>query len=53
MGHSENTQLVIILNSNFVTKIVDSFFVDDFNGGEDKVEKAYLLFKKLKLRILS
>ena len=33
--------------SDFVTKIVDSFFVDDFT-----VEKAYLLFKKLKLRFL-
>ena len=37
---------------DFVTKIVDSFFVDDFTGGEDTVEKSYLLFKKLKLRFL-
>ena len=37
---------------DFVTKIVDSFFVDDFTGGEGTVEKSYLLFKKLKLRFL-
>ena len=39
------------IDSDFITKIVDSFFVDDFTGGEDTVEKAYL-FKKLKLRFL-
>ena len=39
-------------DSDFVTKIVDSLFVDDFTGREDTVEKAYLLFKKLKLRLL-
>ena len=38
--------------NDFVTKIVDLFFTDDFTGGEDTVEKAYLLFKKLKLRFL-
>ena len=38
--------------SNFITKIVDSFFVDDFTGGIDTVERPYLLFKKLKLRFL-
>ena len=38
-------------DSDFVTKTVDSFFVDDFTGGEDTVEKTYL-FKKLKLRFL-
>ena len=38
-------------DSDFVTKTVDSFFVDDFTGGEDTVEKAHL-FKKLKLRFL-
>ena len=39
-------------NSDFVTKIVDSFFIDDLTGREDTVGKAYLLFKKLKLRFL-
>ena len=39
-------------DSDFVTKIVDSFFLDSFTGGEDTVQKAYLLFKKLKLRFL-
>ena len=39
-------------DSYFIFKIVDSFFVDDFTGAENTVEKAYLLFKKLKLRFL-
>ena len=39
-------------DSDFVTKIVDSFSVDDFTGGENTVENVYLLFKKLKLRFL-
>ena len=39
-------------DSDFVTKVVDLFFVDDFTGGEDTAERAYLLFKKLKLRSL-
>ena len=39
-------------DSDFVTKIVHSFFVADFAGGEDTVEKAYLLFEKLKYRFL-
>ena len=38
--------------SDFVTKIVDSFFIDDLTGREDTVGKAYLLFKKLKLIFL-
>ena len=39
-------------SNDFVTKIVDLFFIDGFIGGEDTVEKAYLSFKKLKLRFL-
>ena len=39
-------------DSEFVTKIVDSFFIDDLTGREDTVGKTYLLFKKLKLRFL-
>ena len=30
-------------DSDFVTKILDSFSADDFTGGEDIAEKAYLL----------
>ena len=29
---------------------VDSFYVDDLVGGENSIEGAFLLFKKLKLR---
>ena len=35
-------------DSEFSKKKLNSFFVDDFTGGEDTVEKGYLLFKKLK-----
>ena len=38
--------------NDFVTKIVDLFFIDDFTGGEDTVKNVYLSFKKLKLRFL-
>ena len=33
-------------------KVLSSFFVDDFIGGEESVAKAFELFKKLRIRFL-
>ena len=35
-----------------IDKVLSSFFVDDFIGGEESVAKASELFKKLRIRIL-
>ena len=37
---------------DFVNKILDCFYVDDFTGGESDFYKALGLLKKLKLRFL-
>ena len=37
---------------NFVKKVLESFYVDDFVSGENSFESAFELFKKLKLRFL-
>ena len=46
--HAKNYEFDI----DFVNKILDSFYVDDFTGGESDFYKALDLFKKLKLRFL-
>ena len=35
---------------DFVKKVLDSFYVDDFTGGENSFEAALELYKKLKIR---
>ena len=37
---------------NFVNNVFDSFYVDDFSGGENDLDNALELCKKLKLRFL-
>ena len=37
---------------DFINTVFNSFYVDDFVGGENSLEGAFLLFKKLKLRFL-
>lgn len=37
---------------NFVNNVFDSFHVDDFSGGENDLDNALELCKKLKLRFL-
>ena len=37
---------------DFINTVFNSFYVDNFVGGENGVEGAFLLFKKLKLRFL-
>ena len=37
---------------DFINTIFNSFYVDDFVGGENSLEGIFLLFKKLKLRFL-
>ena len=34
----------------FIEKVKNSFYVDDFSGGDDSFENCFELFKKLKLR---
>ena len=46
--HAKNYEFDI----DFVNKILDSFYVDDFTGGESDFYEALDLFKKLKLRFL-
>ena len=36
---------------DFVQKVIDSFYVDDFTGGADNFEKALELYKKLNTSI--
>ena len=35
---------------DFISAVFNSFYVDDLVGGENSIEGAFLLFKKLKLR---
>ena len=37
---------------DFVNIVLNSFYVDDFTGGENDFEKALDLYKKLKIRFL-
>ena len=46
--HAKNYEFDI----DFVNKILDYFYVDDFTDGESDFYKALDLFKKLKLRFL-
>ena len=39
-------------DEEFIEKVLLSFFVDDFIGGEESVTKAFELFKKLRTRFL-
>ena len=39
-------------DTEFIDKVLPSFFVDDFIGGEESVAKAFELFKKLRIRFL-
>ena len=39
-------------DTEFVQKVLESFYVDDFSGGANTVEETFELFKKLKLRFL-
>ena len=39
-------------DKEFIDKVLSSFFVDDFIGGEESVPKAFELFKKLRIRFL-
>ena len=39
-------------DTEFVERVLRSFFVDDFTGGEKDLLKAFTLFQKLKLRFL-
>ena len=39
-------------DKEFIDKVLSSFFVDDFIGGEESVAKAFELFKKLCVRFL-
>ena len=39
-------------NKEFIDKVLSSFFVDDFIGGEESVRKTFELFKKLCIRYL-
>ena len=36
----------------FISAVTDSFFVDDFTGGEETFKNALMLYRKLKLRFL-
>ena len=38
------------LDEQFTQRVLESFYVDDFTGGENSFEKAFELFKKLKIR---
>ena len=40
------------IDPEFVERVLKSFFVDDFTGGEFTVESAIEFYKKLKLRYL-
>ena len=42
----------IAADQDFVNKVIESFFVDDFIGGEFSIERAIELYKKLKLRFM-
>ena len=37
---------------DFINTVFNSFYVDDFVGGENSLEGVFLLFKKLKLRFI-
>ena len=37
---------------DFISTVFNSIYVDDFAGGKNSIEGAFLLFKKLKLRFL-
>ena len=39
-------------DSDFINTVFNSFYVDDFVGGGNSLEGAFLLFKKVKLRFL-
>ena len=47
--HAKNYEFDI----DFIKKILDCFYVDDFTGGDSDFSKALGLFKKLKLRFLN
>ena len=42
--HAKNYEFDI----DFINKILDCFYVDDFTGGDSDFSKAFGLFKKLK-----
>ena len=37
-------------DGEFAQKVLDYFYVDDFSSGENTLERAFELFKKLKIR---
>ena len=39
-------------DNEFVQKVIDSFYVDNFSGGANSLEGVYELFKELKLRFI-
>ena len=39
-------------DTEFVQKVLESIYMDDFAGGTNTIEKTFELFKKLKLRFL-
>ena len=39
-------------DEEFVRKVLDFFYIDDFSGGENTLERASELVKKLKIRFL-
>ena len=47
--HAKNYEFDI----DFINKILDCFYVDDFTGGDSDFSKALGLLKKLKLRFLN
>ena len=39
-------------DDDFVQRVIDSFYVDDFSGGADSLKGLHELYKKLKLRFI-
>ena len=48
----KHTYQFIAEDPEFVQKVINSFYVDDFSNGEYDIEKAFNLYKKLKIRFL-
>jgi len=38
------------IDSEFVTKVINAFYVEDFSSGDNNLESVLLLYKKLKIR---
>ena len=44
-------QTYIQEDPEFVKKVLEEFYVDDFNSGEDSVEEGFKLYRKIKTRL--